>query len=57
MINFSDEVSGLADEGRAVDIVCLDLRKNFNTLYPRNLTEKLSLYGQGEQTGLCVEEG
>lgn len=34
LINFCDEVTGLVDEGRAVDVVYLDFSKAFDTVSP-----------------------
>ncbi|GAB0178540.1 hypothetical protein GRJ2_000319300 [Grus japonensis] len=35
---------------RAVDIICLDLRKAFNTVFHKILRDKLLMYGLGERT-------
>ena len=50
LINFYDEMTGLVDEGRAVDIVYLDLRKAFDTVFHKILTDKLLMYGLDEQS-------
>ncbi|KAK4806176.1 hypothetical protein QYF61_001099 [Mycteria americana] len=52
MITFYDEMTGLVDEGRAVDIVYLDFRKAFDTVSPKILIEKLMKYGLWRQRGL-----
>ena len=39
LINFCDEMTGLVDEGRAVDIVYLDFRKAFDTISHRQGVE------------------
>ena len=39
---------------RAVDIVCLDLRKVFNTVFHKILADKLLMYGLDEQTARCI---
>ncbi|KAK4810544.1 hypothetical protein QYF61_004507 [Mycteria americana] len=44
LINFCDEMTGLVDEGRAVDIAYLDFRKAFNTISHKILMEKLLMY-------------
>ena len=41
LINFYDEVTGLADERRVVDIVYLDFRKAFNTVSCKILIDNL----------------
>ncbi|GAB0206675.1 mitochondrial enolase superfamily member 1 [Grus japonensis] len=50
LITFYDEMSGLVDEGRAVDIVLLDFRKAFDPVSHKILIEKLLMYGLDEQT-------
>ncbi|GAB0207649.1 mitochondrial enolase superfamily member 1 [Grus japonensis] len=46
-----DEMTGLVDEGRAVDIVYLDFRKAFDTVSPKIFIDKLLKYGLDEQNG------
>lgn len=43
-------MSGLADEGRAVDIVYFDFSKSFHTVSHKNLIEKLMNCGLDEHT-------
>ena len=50
LVNFHDEVTGLVDEGGAVDFVYLDYRKAFDTVSHKILIEKLLMYGLDEQT-------
>ncbi|KAK4811069.1 hypothetical protein QYF61_016355, partial [Mycteria americana] len=50
LINFYDEVTGLVDEGRAMDIVYIDFRKAFDTVSHKILIDKLMKYGLDEQT-------
>ena len=40
LMNFYDEMTGLADEGRVVDIVYLHFSKAFDTVSCKILTEK-----------------
>ncbi|GAB0181930.1 mitochondrial enolase superfamily member 1 [Grus japonensis] len=47
-ITFYDEITGLVDEGRAVDIVYLDFNKAFDTDSHNFFTEKLMKYGLDE---------
>jgi len=39
-----NETTGLVDEGRAVDIVCLDLHKAFDIVFHKMLIEKFMSY-------------
>ena len=50
LFTFCDEMTGLADEGRAVDIVYLDFSKAFDTVSAMNLIEELMMYRLEEQT-------
>lgn len=50
LINFCDEMTGLVDEGREVNIVYLDLSKDFNTVSHKFLIDKLMKYGLDQQT-------
>jgi len=49
-----DEVAGLVDEERAVDIVYLNFRKASGTVFHKILQEKLLMYGLDEQTLRCT---
>lgn len=45
LINFTDEVTGLTDEGRTVGVVSLDYSKAFDTVSYKILTDKVLMYG------------
>jgi len=49
LISFYDEMTVLVDEGREVDIVCLDFGKAFDTATCKILIENLLMYGLDEQ--------
>lgn len=49
IISFYEEIIGLVDQGRTLDIVFLDFTKAFYTLSHKIITEKLVKYGLGEQ--------
>lgn len=49
-------MSGLADEGRAVDIVYFDSSKIFHIVSHKNLTQKLINCGRYEHTVRCIEK-
>ncbi|GAB0208209.1 mitochondrial enolase superfamily member 1 [Grus japonensis] len=55
LINFYDEMTGLVDEGRAVDIVYLDFKQAFDTVSHSILIEKLMKYMLDEQTMRWIE--
>ena len=48
LIALYDEMTGLVEEGKAVDVVHLDLRKAFNAVSHNILINKLITYGLGE---------
>jgi len=50
LVTSYDEMTGLVGEGRAVDIVCLDFSKTFDTTSHKILVEKLLKYRLAEQT-------
>ncbi|GAB0185563.1 hypothetical protein GRJ2_001021600 [Grus japonensis] len=45
LISFYDQVTHLVDEGKAVDVVCLDFGKAFDTFSHGILLEKLAAHG------------
>ena len=55
LTTFYDEVTGLVDKGRAVDIVYLDFSKAFDTASCKILIENLLKYGLDEQTVKWIE--
>lgn len=48
VISFYEEVAGLVDEGKAVDIVYLDVNKAFDPVSYKILTDKLLMRGLDE---------
>ncbi|KAJ7423671.1 RNA-directed DNA polymerase from mobile element jockey-like protein [Willisornis vidua] len=52
LISFYDQVTHLEDEGKAVDVVCLDFSKAFDTVSHNTLLEKLVAHGLDKPT-LC----
>lgn len=54
LINLCDKMSGLADEGRAVDIVYFDFSKK-SPVSRKNLTEKLRNCGLDDHTVRWIE--
>ncbi|KAK4830089.1 hypothetical protein QYF61_008427 [Mycteria americana] len=56
LINFYDEMTGLVDKRRAVDIVYLDFTKAFDTISHNSLIDKLLIYGLVEQT-VSLDDG
>jgi len=47
LISFCDQVTHLVDEGRAVDVICRDFRKAFDTVSHSILLEKLAAHSLG----------
>ena len=52
LISFYDQVTHLLDEGNAVDVICLDFSKTFDTAPHSILLEKLAAHGLDGRT-LC----
>ena len=50
LIAFYNEMSGLVDEGRAVDVSYLDFSQAFSTVFHNILTDKLMKYGLAKWT-------
>ncbi|KAK4829103.1 hypothetical protein QYF61_002141 [Mycteria americana] len=50
LINYYDEMSGPANEGKAVDIIYLDFSKIFDTVFHKILIDNVFKYGLDEQT-------
>lgn len=44
-LNFFEEATGLVDEGRAVDIFCLNVSKAFDSVCHKILLDKLLMHG------------
>ena len=55
LINFYNEMTGLVDEGRAVNIVYLDFSKAFDTVSQKILIDKLLTYMLDEETVRWIE--
>ncbi|GAB0175534.1 mitochondrial enolase superfamily member 1 [Grus japonensis] len=55
LINFCDEITGLVDKGRAVDIVYLDFSRVFDAVSHKMLIDKLVMGGMDEQTARGIE--
>jgi len=45
LISFYDQVTCLVDEGKAVDVACLDFSKAFRTVFHSILVEKIAAHG------------
>lgn len=50
LITFCDETAGLVDEGREVDVVCLDFSKVCGTVFHKIITGEQWNYQLGKQT-------
>ncbi|KAJ7417881.1 RNA-directed DNA polymerase from mobile element jockey-like protein [Pitangus sulphuratus] len=50
LISFCEKVTHLADEGKAVDVVCPDFSKAFGTISHSVLLEKLAAHGLDQCT-------
>jgi len=50
LIKFYDEMTGLVEEGRAVDVFYLYFINTFDTVCCKILLDKLLVYGMHEQT-------
>ena len=55
LFNFCDEMTGLVDKGKAVDIVYLDFTKAFDTVFRKILRDKLLMYEMAEQRVRWIE--
>jgi len=55
LISFCDHVTRLVDEGKAVDVVCLDFSKAFDTVSHSILLGKLATCGLDRYTLLWVK--
>ena len=55
LITFYDEMTGLVDKGRAVDIAYLNFSRAFDGAACKILADKLLLYGLDRQTVRLVE--
>jgi len=50
LVTFCDEMTGILDEGKAVDIVLMDFSMAFDIVSRNTLTDKLLIEGLDEQT-------
>ena len=57
LILFYDKVTCLVDEGKAVNVVCLDFSKAFNTVPQNVLVEKLAAHGLDGRMLCWVKHG
>jgi len=55
LISFSNQVTSLVDEGKAVDVTYLDFRKAFDTVPHSILLEKLAAHGLDGCTLCCTK--
>lgn len=55
LISFSDKITHLVGEGKAVDVVSLDFSKAFDTISHSNLLEKLATCGLESYTDPWVQ--
>ena len=55
LISFCDKVTCLVGEGKAVDVVCLDFSKAFDTISHSILLEKLAARGLDRHTPCWVK--
>ena len=51
LITFHDELTGLVDKMRAVDVVCLNFSEVFNTISHNIQIDKLMKHGLDKQAG------
>jgi len=55
LISFYDQVTRLVDEGKAVDVICLDFSEAFDTVPHSILLEKLAAHGLDGCTLLWIK--
>lgn len=56
LLEFSEKVAGIIDEGDPVDVVYLDFQKAFDKVPHGRLMEKLRAHGVGGQVGMWVRD-